>query len=86
MIKNAISKKIILQNVLADSWFISDDFFKGISKIATKAKTTFDVIGLMKANRTLLINDKSITASQMPVINTRKEKACRNNSRLIFSL
>lgn len=79
MIKTAISKKIIPQYVLADSWFISDGFFKGISKIAARAKKTIGVIGLMKSNRQVLVNGKLVLASQLPVMHASKVKACRKH-------
>ncbi len=79
MIKAAITKKIVPQYVLADSWFISDGFFKGIKQIAAKAKKTIGVIGLMKSNRKVPVNGKPVMASQLPQLHASKTKACRKH-------
>lgn len=79
MIKAAIAKKIIPHYVLADSWFISDGFLKGIKMIAAKAKKTIGVIGLMKSNRKVAVNGKLVLASQLPAMHASKAKACRKH-------
>jgi len=68
-------KKIIEVNyVLADSWFITKDFINGI----LKCRKDVGVIGLMKTNRKITINDKTYTINKIPEI---RQKAIKNSSK-----
>lgn len=79
MIQKAILKKIVPQYILADSWFISDVFFKEINKIALITKHTLHVIGLMKANRKIELNGRVIKGELLPQLHHSKIKKCRKH-------
>jgi len=73
MIKTAVRKKINAKYILADSWFISEKFINEIQKI----NTNLIVIGLMKTNRIISINDKKYKANLIPEIHRKKIKYSR---------
>ena len=79
MIKAAIKNGFIPQYVLADSWFIADDFIKEIRDIKKKCANKIQVIGLMKTNRIISVNGKNIKAALIPEI---KQKLIQKNRRL----
>lgn len=79
MIKAAVKNKIVPQYVLADSWFISDNFFKEIATIAKKAKEKINVIGLMKTNRKISLNGKIVLCNLLPELHHSKIKTSRTN-------
>ena len=79
MIKAAIKNGFIPQYVLADSWFIADDFIKKIRNIKKKLADKIHVIGLMKTNRIVCVNGKNIKADLIPEI---KQKLIQKNRKL----
>ena len=68
MICNALNKKIIPNYVLADSWFISEPFLRGIKKLQKNMHT----IGLMKTNRTIEIKGQKHMASSIPEVKKKE--------------
>lgn len=62
MIKRYKKKWLKVNYVLADSWFICEQFLRAVHAIDEKLK----VIGLMKTNRILTINGKSYKANKIP--------------------
>lgn len=79
MIKAAIKNGFIPQYVLADSWFIADEFLKSIRNIKKKLADKIHVIGIMKTNRILCLNGKNIKADYIPEI---KQKLIQKNRKL----
>jgi len=79
MIKAAVRNGFTPQYVLADSWFISDDFIKSITGIKKKLAEKIHVIGLMKTNRIISLNGKNIKASFIP---ETKQKMIQKNRKL----
>lgn len=74
MIKRCMNKWLKVDYVLADSWFISEKFIKGIKNINPK----LHIIGLMKTNRIISIDGKNYKADKIPEIkskNTHKSSA-----------
>ena len=61
-------KKIIVDYVLADSWFITERFLRSIKKFNEKV----NVVGLMKTNRNLIIGDKPFKANTVTDIFLKK--------------
>ncbi len=76
MIKSAIKKGFAAQYVLADSWFITDEFIKAIINIKTKAGSAIAVMGLMKTNRKVCVNGKDIIAALIPETEQKRIKKC----------
>lgn len=66
MIARVLKQKKAFQvdYVLADSWFISHDFIANILACCKRV----NVIGLMKANRKITLNDKTFIANKIPEI------------------
>jgi len=60
--------------VLADSWFISQEFIAGIQKINTKHTKKLHVIGMMKTNRNVTIYEATKKASGVPELKRREVK------------
>jgi hypothetical protein len=77
MIKSAIKKGFAAKYVLADSWFIGDDFIKAIAKMKTAAGGNIWVIGLMKTNRKVCIGGKEAIAALIPETEQKRIKKCR---------
>lgn len=73
MVKTAMNKGLKADYVLVDSWFTSEMFISEIHKI----KKDLFVIGLMKTNRILTIQDKKIKANLVPEINRKQIKYSR---------
>lgn len=67
MIKRCSKKWLKVDYVLADSWFICERFIKGILEINPK----LHVLGLMKTNRNVTINEKNYKANTVPEIKRR---------------
>lgn len=65
MIKEAIKRKIPCDYVLADSWFISEYFINEIVEIKNNMGKSLDVIGLMKTNRNIMMNDKTYKLNKL---------------------
>jgi len=76
MIKSAIKNGFVPEYILADSWFIADDFIKSIMEIKQKVAAKIHVIGLMKTNRIVSLNGKNIKAELLPEI---KQKLIQKN-------
>ena len=75
MIRRAVKCGFCPKYVLADSWFISDAFIKGIVGLKRKASQGVNIIGLMKTNRILeLSNKKSYKANKLPEIKRKQIK------------
>jgi len=71
LIQRAVKKGIKAQYVLADTWFICEKFIKGILSIK---EAKMDVIGLMKTNRKIILNEKTYMASSIPGIKRKEIK------------
>lgn len=73
LINNALKKSIKADYVLADSWFICEDFIKGILQL----DKGLHIIGLMKTNRKINYNQKTYMANMIPEIFRKKIVQCR---------
>lgn len=71
MIKTAIGRKIQVNYVLADSWFVSEKFIKGIVKMKT------DLIGLMKSNRYVKIGARTFLLNKLPELKRKNIVNCK---------
>lgn len=78
MIREAVRKGFTPEYVLADSWFISERFIAEVQKIRTKYVKKLNVIGLMKANRILVIEGKNIKATLVPESRRKQIRYCRS--------
>ncbi|MBA3901220.1 MAG: transposase [Bacteroidetes bacterium] len=72
MIKSAIKIGFAPKYVLADSWFITDDFIKQVGGLKSKTEGQCHVIGLMKANRIVVFNGRNVKAELLPVMKHKK--------------
>lgn len=70
MVRTAISKGVQADYVLVDSWFTSEKFITEIHKI----KANLFVIGLMKTNRIVSIEDKKNKANLVPELRRKQIK------------
>ena len=66
MVKDAIKTGFEPAYLLADSWFMCDTFVSEIQKINIRYAKKKHVIGLMKTNRSIIINGKKKKASLVP--------------------
>lgn len=78
MIKRAVSKGFKPKYVLADSWFITDDFIKSILKICKKPSETINVIGMMKTNRIITVGGKNYKANTISDVKAKEIVQCRS--------
>lgn len=78
MIKKAVSKGFNPQYVLADSWFITEEFIRSILNISKKAVAQINVIGLMKTNRIVTIDGKNYKANIVPKTKSKLIHHCRS--------
>lgn len=62
MLKRYLKKSLKVDYILADSWFISENFIKTIRKYYKKVH----VVGLMMINRKLIINGEEKVANKVP--------------------
>jgi hypothetical protein len=76
MIKSAVKKGFAPQYVLADSWFINDDFIKAITQIKTKSGHGIAVMGLMKTNRKVCVDGKDTMAALLPETKRGRIRKC----------
>lgn len=76
MIKSAIKNGFSPQYILADSWFITDEFIKQIRAIKEKVADKIQVIGIMKTNRIISVNGKNIKAD---IVGEIKRKLIQKN-------
>lgn len=67
LIANAMKMGITAKYVLADSWFICESFLKGIKDLSKD----IHVIGLMKTNRNIIIDNKTYKISSVPDLKRR---------------
>jgi hypothetical protein len=74
LIANALKSKITANYVLADSWFICENFINGIKSLSNK----IDVIGLFKTNRIIEINGKNHKANSIPDLKRKEIKYCKS--------
>ena len=77
MIRRAVKCGFCPKYVLADSWFISAPFIKAISGLKRKASQAVHVIGLMKTNRCLHLNNKIYKANKLPELKRKQIKKSR---------
>lgn len=78
MIKRAVSKGFIPKYVLADSWFITEDFIKSILNISKKRSEKINVIGMMKTNRIITSGGKKYKASSIWQVKSKQIVHCRS--------
>lgn len=77
MIKMAVKKGFNAQYVLADSWFLSEKFFKDILALKTTENKKIDVIGILKSNRILQIGTKKVSSRNVPELYRKNIKYSR---------
>lgn len=73
MIKGCSKKWLKVDYVLTDSWFICERFIKGIREINPK----LHLLGLMKTNRNVTINEKTYNANTVPEVKRRNIRKSR---------
>lgn len=78
MIKRAVIKGFSPQYVLADSWFITEDFIKNILKISKKGAEKINVIGMMKTNRMIVSDGKTYKANTMSEVKSKEVVQCKS--------
>jgi len=78
MIKRAVSKGFRPKYVLADSWFITEDFIKSIHKISKKKSEKINVIGMMKTNRIIVSDGRKYKASTISKIKSKNIVHCKS--------
>ncbi len=71
MIKRAVSRKLVIDYVLADSWFVSENFIRAIINMK------LNMIGLMKSNRTVELGAKTFKLNKLPDLKRRKIVNCK---------
>ncbi len=71
MIKRVVNRKLALDYVLADSWFVSEKFISGILKMK------LNMIGLMKTNRNVTIGSKVYLINKIPELKRSKIVKCK---------
>lgn len=74
MVIRIFKKKIRVDYVLADSWFISENF---IRSIVTACKGV-NVIGLLKPNRILVVDGKKISANKVGDVYRKDIRNCKS--------
>lgn len=74
MILRIVKKKIKVDYVLADSWFISENFIESI----ITACQGVNVIGLLKLNRILIIDGKQISANKVADVYRKNIRNCKS--------
>jgi Transposase DDE domain len=77
MVKNAIKAGFEPVYVLADTWFMCDTFIVEIQKIKIGYAKKLHVIGLMKTNRSILINGQKMMANLVPNHKRKDIKYCK---------
>ena len=77
MIKMAVKKGFNAQYVLADSWFLSEKFFKNVMALKTTKNENIDVIGILKSNRILQIGAKKVNSLNVPELYRKNIKYSR---------
>ncbi len=77
MINRAVRNGFTFKYVLADSWFISENFIKNIRSISRKGMESPHVIGLMKTNRFVSVNGKNNKLNTIPELRRSSIKRCK---------
>lgn len=77
MIKEALKLPISPTYVLADSWFICSKFITELTKQTKAKKKVLNIVGMMKTNRKLQVEGKTVMANKLPKIKQRKIKYSR---------
>jgi hypothetical protein len=80
MIKRAVRRKLPVDYVLADSWFVSEKFIAGVLKMK------LDMIGLMKTNRKVLLGSKTYLINKLPELKRGKIVNCKKHKCQYISL
>lgn len=86
MIKTALKKGIDCDYVLADSWFISESFFKNITAFKNNIGKSLHVIGLMKTSRFVIIKDKKYKLNKLYELKLKQIRRCKKLSCSYISL
>ena len=71
MIKRVVKRKLPINYVLVDSWFVCDKFIRGV------VNTNLDMIGLMKTNRKVLIGTKNFMINKLSETHRSKIVNCK---------
>lgn len=77
MIKNTFKKLSNVDYVLADSWFICEKFISEITSLKSKSGKILNVIGLMKSNRIIVLDNKKINGNRLPEVMCKSIKYSR---------
>ena len=78
MIKRAVSKGFSPNYVLADSWFITEDFIKSILNISKNRPEKINVIGMMKTNRIIISGGRKYKANTISEVKSKDIVHCRS--------
>jgi Transposase DDE domain len=77
LVKKAIKASFEPVYVLADTWFMCDTFISEIQKIKIKYAKKLHVLGLMKTNRSVIVNGKKMMANLVPDHKRKDIKYCK---------
>jgi len=80
MVKDAIKTGFEPAYILADSWFMRNNFVSEIKKIKIRYAKKLHVIGLMKTNRSIMINGIKKTASWCQFISKKISDFAKNKN------
>jgi len=86
MIKEALKKGFKCDYVLADSWFISESFFRELTALKNKSGKTLNVIGLMKTSRYVCIKSTKYKLNKLHELKRSKIRRCKKLSCNYISL
>lgn len=73
MLKRLLKKSIKVDYILADSWFITEKFITSIKEF----KKTVNIVGLMKINRIIVVDDKKYKADTVADIFRKNTTYCK---------
>ena len=76
MIKRAVKNGFTPKYILADSWFITDHIIKSVVTMKRRIAESIHIIGLMKTNRIITLNNKRYRASKIPELKRKQIKKC----------
>ena len=79
MIKSAVKITKNIKYVLADSWFICEQFISEIQQIKSEKETPIHVIGLMQTNRLVTVGKEKMLANKIPDV---KQKLIKYSSKM----
>jgi hypothetical protein len=80
MIKGIVSQGFEVDYVLTDSWFVCENFIRGILHIKLKKGKTLNLIGLMKSNRYVQIKGKSYLLNKLSELKRKQIKYSKKYS------